>query len=194
MQPQTFIFIGRSGSGKGTQVKKLRAFLEEQDSAHDVLSVETGARFRDFIAQNGYSNELSRKIYESGALQPSFLTVWLWSEVLLNKLTPDNHLIFDGTPRKLREAYVLDSALNFYDRSSRHIFHINVSREISRERMLNRGRSDDTEKDIQRRLDWFETDVAPILDMYKENDAYTFHDIDGEQSPDDAFQNMLERL
>src|SRR6185369_8914356 len=83
MQPQTFIFIGRSGCGKGTQAELLQKSLQEKEPNAQIFYLETGANFREFIKGEKYSNTLARKIMEEGGRQPDFLAVWMWSHVLL---------------------------------------------------------------------------------------------------------------
>ena len=49
MELQTFIFIGRSGCGKGTQVTLLQEHFKKQDHKRHIFYIETGERFRQFI-------------------------------------------------------------------------------------------------------------------------------------------------
>ncbi|PIQ66299.1 MAG: hypothetical protein COV96_02070, partial [Candidatus Zambryskibacteria bacterium CG11_big_fil_rev_8_21_14_0_20_42_18] len=64
----TIIFIGRSGCGKGTQAGLLKDYIADLDEdKHQILSVESGERFRQFIRGQSFSSELSRKVYENDA-------------------------------------------------------------------------------------------------------------------------------
>jgi adenylate kinase family enzyme len=103
------------------------------------------------------------------------------------------HLIIDGTPRKLHEAHILDTALKFYGRPKPYVVYINVSREWAEKRLEARHREDDTKKDIKSRLDWFDTDVIPALDFYRASDDYVFLDIDGEQDIEKVHDEVLRR-
>jgi adenylate kinase len=191
---QTFIFMGRSGCGKGTQGKLLEEKLRALDPEHDILYLESGDIFRTFIKGNNYSQKLSREVYESGALQPEFLAVWAWASLMVENMGGKEHLILDGMPRKLREAHVLDSALNFYNRGRVHIVYINVSREWSKDRLLARGRLDDNHDDVEVRLNWFDHDVLPAVNYFKDHGEYNFHDINGEQSIDKVHAEVLKKL
>ncbi len=191
---QTFIFMGRSGCGKGTQGKLLETALRASDSEHDILYLESGDIFRNFIKGNNYSQKLSREVYESGALQPEFLAVWAWASLLVDNMGGKEHLILDGVPRKLREAHVLDSAFTFYKREKINIVYINVSREWSKERLMARGRVDDNHDDVEVRLNWFDVDVMPALNYFKENPEYVFHDINGEQTIEQVHAEVLKSL
>jgi hypothetical protein len=45
----------------------------------------------------------------------------LWSHLLVEKMTGAEHVIFDGTPRSLQEAQILDPAITFYNRQRLHV-------------------------------------------------------------------------
>lgn len=168
--------------------------LKEKDPDTKVLYVETGQRFRDFIKENNYTSKLSRKIYTSGELQPSFLAAKMWSDELIEKMKGHEHLVFDGTSRKLREAHVLEHALDFYKREEIYIVFLKISRELSKKRLLDRGRLDDSDEDIEKRLDWYDEAVKPVVDYYRESPKYHFLDIDGEQSIEEIHENIKQKV
>ncbi|MEK7157883.1 MAG: hypothetical protein AAB688_02270, partial [Patescibacteria group bacterium] len=93
MLPQNFTFIGRSGCGKGTQARLLGEHLSKVDSQREVFFLETGAEFRKFIQGEGYTQRLSKKIYDDGGSQPEFLSVYMWSRVLAESFKENEHLI-----------------------------------------------------------------------------------------------------
>ena len=182
MKPQSFIFIGRSGCGKGTQVELLIKALKEKDTERGTLYIQTGHEFRKFIAGSSVTQEKSRHVYEHGGLQPEFLTVHMWVNPLVEYYNGKDYLIFDGTPRKHHEAGVLHSIFEFYGFEKPTVIYINISPEEALKRLLKRKRMDDVEEEIKKRLSWYESDVVPTLDYYRHNPAYTFLEIDGERS------------
>lgn len=194
MKPQTFIFFGRSGSGKGTQATLIKEYVGKRDPARKVLYVETGAKFREFMAKDNYSSALVKNIIDAGNLLPAFLPVWLWTDFFINNLTGAEHLVLDGLSRRVIEGPVLDSAMHFYDRERPHVIVIDVSENWARERLLARGRHDDSTPDINRRLDWYKSDVEPTLDFFKNNSYYRFIEINGEQSIEKVHADILSRL
>ncbi len=194
MTPQTYIFIGRSGCGKGTQADLLRKVLAEKSSEIPITYMETGKLFRDFVMGQSYSQRLSKAINKEGGLQPEFLTIHLWSDFFVKNLTNNTHLITDGTPRKINEAKVLNTAFEFYKREKPHVIFINVSRAWSKERMLAREREDDKEVDIEARLDWYETEVVPTIDYYRNNPLYIFHDVNGERSIPEIHTDIVKMI
>ena len=178
--PLSFIFIGPSGSGKGTQVGLLRKYLEEKDT-YPTLYVETGAQFREFIKKDSFSSKLSNEVYKTGARQPDFLAVWIWASFIVDKIKNDDHIIFDGTPRSMPEAIILDTAVRFYNIKP-FVVYLKLSRQSSEKRLLARGRIDDrSEAEIIKRLDWFQTDVMPAVDHFRTSELYHFVELDGEK-------------
>jgi adenylate kinase len=194
MELKTFIFIGRSGSGKGTQARMLQEYLKDTDPDTPVLYEETGAKFREFIKEDTFTSKLSQEFYNTGKLQPNFLAIRIWAEELRKNFKGNEHIIFDGTPRQLREAYVLETALDFYNRKNVYIIYPNVSREWSEKRLLERGRSDDDLEEIKKRLDWYDTQVAPVIEYYRDNPRYNFVDINGEQTIKEVHDQIIEKI
>jgi len=148
---KTFIFMGNSGCGKGTQATILEERLKS--NGEKVTHVELGSEFRDFLSMTTHTAKAAASIAEKGGLQPEFLAIHLWSKMLNLYYSPDKNLILDGTPRTLREAYILDAALRFYGVEEPIVIYIKTSRETATARMLSRDRKDDTEEKIKNRLD-----------------------------------------
>jgi adenylate kinase family enzyme len=196
MKEQTFIFVGRSGCGKGTQALLLKEYLHTADSVkRDVMYVEVGASFREFIQQNNLTSRLSRTVYEQGELQPEFIAIYIWSKFFTEHLKGEEHLILDGTPRRLREALVLDNALKFYKRTLPVIVFINVSEVWSKTRLMERGRVDDrTKEEVARRMKWYEIEVLPVIEFFKDSRTYKFLDINGEQSIEAVQKEIIEKF
>lgn len=189
----TVIFIGRSGCGKGTQTQLFKNRIDRQDKEkRPILYVESGQHFRQFIREENYSSRLSKVIYDSDERQPNFLACWVWSNILIEELDENMHLIFDGAPRARPEAELLTTALRFYSREKPTVIHLNVSRRWSEEKLLARGRQDDVNiEKIDKRLDWFDKDVVPALDYLKSDPFYRFIEIDGEQSIEKVHSDIV---
>lgn len=193
-KPKAYIFIGRSGCGKGTQADLLMKYLCEQNLACKTLHIESGALLREFVKGSSYSQKKCKEILDKGGLMPEFLVVGLWSNYLLNTLETGENIVFDGCPRKLHEAVTLDSALKFYKLDRTNVIFMNVSRDWSKARLNARKRADDTEEDIENRLNWFETEVMPTINYYKNNKDYNFYDINGEQTIEKVHEDIIKAL
>jgi adenylate kinase len=181
----TYIFIGRSGCGKGTQVEQLSEHLKEKGTINEQnpwLRVETGSIFRAFVEQDNFTAKMLKEAMEDGQRLPDNFAIWAWTGSLAEKYTGKEHLFFDGCPRSLNEAQTLDLLLKFYSRGKVTVIYVDVSREESKRRLLARGRADDSSEDIDRRLDWFDSDVLPAVEYYRNNSKYNFLEVDGEQT------------
>lgn len=193
--PKAFIFIGRSGCGKGTQVELFKDKLKERGESK-TLHVETGSFFREFIKGNSFTEILSKRIVDSGGLMPEAFAIYLWVNYLNKDFTGKEDLLFDGVARKLHEATILDGALKFYGIKKYKVIYLNVSEEWATDRLLARagGRKDDTEEGIKNRMKFFEKEVVPSIDFFRNNKDCNFVDINGEQSIDEVHEEIVRKV
>ena len=193
MNNQTVIFIGRSGCGKGTQAKLLRDWLHQEDSEKkQILYVETGDKFRQFILGESFSSRLTKENYDADKRQPDFLACLMWGNMLLEELEDNMHIVFDGVARSLAEANLITTALEFYKRDKPIVIHLDVSREWSEERLLARGRTDDKSlAKIIKRLNWFDADVMPAIEYFKKVPMYRYIRVNGEQPIEKVHEDIL---
>lgn len=193
--PKAFIFIGRSGCGKGTQADLLMAHLCEVGSKScRTLHVESGALLRNFIKGGNYTQERIKTVMNGGVLVPESIIVALWTDYLIANFTGTENLVFDGTPRKLHEAQLLDNALQFYGVEKPSVIYVNVSKEWSEKRLIARARKDDKPEAIAKRLAWFDSEVIPTINFYKNSSYYNFIEINGEQPISDVQNEILAKL
>jgi adenylate kinase len=193
--PKVFIFIGRSGCGKGTQVKLFSEKFKEDKPDQSFCYLESGKKFRDFISEETYSSRLSREAMDEGILQPEFLAVWAWSNLIVENLKKEDNLILDGTPRKLREAHILETAFDFYRFKDIYVIHLDITREESKKRLGERGRFDDKDpEDVEKRLEWFDNEVIPVIDFYINSTRYKYIHINGEQEMEAIHEEILLKL
>lgn len=198
MKAQAFLFIGRAGAGKGTQAALLGDALSKKDPSRKILHVETGAEFRKFIQGDSYTARLGKNVVEKGWLMPEFIPVYLWTKVLVEKYTGEEHIIFDGTPRKLLEAKTLESVFPFYGQGKPWMIYLDIHHDESSKRLSLRsskqGRKDDDQDAIERRKIAFERDVLPTVEFYRKDPSVTFLDIDGVGSIEEVHARIMERL
>jgi adenylate kinase len=193
MQTLTIIAFGRSGCGKGTQLKLLSQKIEEIKSKKP-LNFSTGDFFRELFTEDSLTAKLAHEVTHAGQLQPLFLTVTMWGNAFIKNLQGDSDLFIDGFPRRLDEAKMLDGAFGFYKRENVILLDFLVSRETSKDRMLKRGRTDDTPENAQIRLDWYDSDVAAGLDYLKSVPGYIYIPIDGERTIDEIHNDVMEKF
>jgi adenylate kinase family enzyme len=192
---QTFIFIGRSGCGKGTQADLLEAYLKENDSEkRDVYHIITGNFLREIAKGTGYTSEIVKDTLAKGMLIPAFLPIALWGKFFVDNFKNHEHVITDGMPRKLSEAKLLDEAFKFYKRGKVIVIFINLSFDSAVERLLLRKRADDTREAIEERFKFYDAEVAPVIEYYKNDPDYVFLQIDGEPDIQTINKDIMSKL
>jgi adenylate kinase len=195
MQTHTIIFIGPQGSGKGTQIERLKVAMKERDASRRIVDIQTGRRFRALAAkQEGYTEMHVSETLNTGILQPLFLSVVLWGDAFQNQVDEDCHILIDGFPRTVHEAHVLESALSFYKRSPVTVIHLDTPEDIVRERMHGRAREDDTPESIEARLTWYREETLPVVAYYRSRTDTSVIDIDGTKSIDAVQQEIQNAL
>ncbi|HEU0085579.1 MAG TPA: nucleoside monophosphate kinase [Candidatus Paceibacterota bacterium] len=193
MQPQTFVFFGIVGSGKGTQVKLLMDFLKGK-SDKEITYAYPGAEYRKHIESGSYTGNLIKDSVGRGELQPDFLTTSIFTGILMESLTDEKHFIADGYPRTIRQAESFESMMKFYKRNNIKIIYIELSEQEAMKRNLLRGRIDDTEEGIKRRFQEYVNNVVPAMDHFKGKAGYEIFAINGEQSIESVHQDIIKAL
>ncbi len=198
MHKETFIFIGASGSGKGTQVSLLKEELRKKDSETPIFYLQTGQYFREFIKGDSYASQMAREAIDNGERAPDFLAMYIWSDIFTKNLKGNEHLIVDGSPRSLNEAQNLDIAMKFFKREQPVVVYLKVSAEWSIQHLLERAkkdsRADDSMVGIKKRVAWFEQDVLPAINYYRRDRDYDFVEIDGEQSIEKVHADIMRNV
>lgn len=195
MNNETLIFMGRSGSGKGTQITLLKDLIEKKNPGTDILHFESGSHFRSFIKGDGYTSERMRDIIAAGDLAPDFITEWLLVDDLVQNLTTEKMLILDGFPRTINQALTLDSAMDYYKRDRVTVIHVEVSEDEVRRRMLDRGRADDKDLEvINKRISWYNDNVLPVLHHFEKLEQYNVIHVNGELPINEVHAEVIQKL
>lgn len=157
------LIVGPQGSGKGTQgVRVAEAF--------GIPVVSTGDIFRANIKQGTELGQKVTAILDAGDLVPDELT----SEIVRDRLSQDDAaggFLLDGYPRNTAQVGHLDAFLESRGESLDAVILLDVPREESLDRLrlraVEQGRSDDTDEAIAHRLDIYEHETAPIIEIYE---------------------------
>lgn len=193
MKPYTFIFVGRSGSGKGTQIKLLQEYIEKNVGGNNV-SFDMGATFRKFFSEDGFFPNKVKESINSGKFQPDFITDGLFVSNAMKIVDGTSHLFFDGYPRTVGQLKVMKELLAFANYENPIVINLNVSRENIKNRLISRGRADDSESAIDSRLNEFDRTVVPMLEVIKSDGDMTYMEIDGEPTIEEIHKDIISKL
>ncbi len=192
-RPLSVLFFGSQGAGKGTQVKLLMEFLKRQEP-RQIIHIDMGQELRNLRDGGSYAGKLTGQTIDAGGLMPDFMPTYLQTKKLVeNLVTGDEHVIADGLARGADQTRAFDDAMTYFGRNDFQIVSIELSETSVITRLLARGRNDDTEDAIRRRLAWTKTNVMPQLELLRER-GRPIHVIDGEPDMETIHKNILAKL
>jgi adenylate kinase len=176
------LFVGPPGAGKGTQAGRVADRL-------GIPHISTGDMFRHH-ASNG--TELGGRvdvIMKAGDYVPDEITVAMLAERIAE---PDaaGGFILDGFPRTLVQVEALDGLIGMDGLDAVIVFDVDVDELNSR--LLARGRDDDSEDTIRNRFDVYQSQTAPLLDIYGERGVVSH--VNGLGELDDVTNRILDSL
>lgn len=161
--------MGVAGSGKSVQGKTLADHLA-------LPWLSTGEFLRMLIAGDKRRDMIAGKLLDDKEI------ISLMQKIL-TMIDVHEEFVLDGFPRTTEQA---DWLLNQVKHGQLHItgiIHLTADEDTVLERLLGRGRQDDTEEAIRERFEEYEAQVKPILKHFKAANIPVF-DIDGDQAPD----------
>jgi len=177
------VLLGKQGSGTGTQGERLA-------SQFGMRHLSTGEMFRD-SADVGVAAGLQAKAYmDRGELVPDDLVVKVVEERFGNPGEVEPGFVLDGFPRTSQQARELDRILG--NNPLDLVIDLEVPTEVVVERMRARGRDDDTEESIRRRLALYDTETKPLVDFYRERSLLI--QIDGLGTEDEVFESIVDAI
>jgi adenylate kinase len=166
------VLFGPPGAGKGTQAAALSASLS-------VPHISTGDIFRGAVA-SGTALGLEAKSYlDKGDLVPDAVVIGMIRDRLTQSDTQQGWLL-DGFPRTVPQAKALDELLQDIGQSLEAVLNLQVPNTTLLERLLSRGRQDDSEEVIRRRLQVYQEQTEPLIEFYRSRDRLM--DINGSQA------------
>jgi adenylate kinase len=164
-----FILFGPPGAGKGTQASVLSSLLS-------LPHISTGDLFRAAVTEQTPLGLQAQTFLDRGELVPDEVVIGMIQERLGEKDSQPGWLL-DGFPRTVPQAHALDILLTSLSQSINRVINLKVSDEFLLARLLGRGRKDDTEEVIRRRLQVYREQTAPLIQFYRDRNQLT--DIDG---------------
>ena len=203
------VLLGAPGAGKGTQAQKL---VEEFGVAH----ISTGDLLRAAVKAGTKLGVKAKSYMDNGQLVPDKLVVDLVTE-RLDADDAQKGFILDGFPRNTAQAVTLDSALAEMGRNLDAALLVDVKPDVIVKRLASRRtckecgytapagvdtcpscggemyqRDDDKPETIQKRLDVYENQTAPLVEYYRGKELLKV--VDGDRPVDEVYADVKELL
>jgi len=204
------IFLGPPGAGKGTLAAKAVDILK-------VPHISTGAIFRAALAEGTPLGFRAKAIMDSGKLVDDETTIGLVKERLAQD-DAQKAYILDGFPRTIPQAEALaqfssvDKVINFdipdstvlerlggrqVCRKCGHNFHVIFDKPKTEGVCDHCGaevytRDDDKSEAIQKRLEVYRAQTAPLIDFYRSKGLLV--DVDARPAVDQVVENFKQSL
>jgi len=156
------LLIGPPGAGKGTQAALLAKHF-------GIPAISTGDIFRENVRNETPLGLEAKAFMDRGEYVPDSLTNALVRD-RLNKDDAAAGFLLDGYPRTIDQVQELDDILEETEAKLDVVVQLTADAEELLRRLSGRaqeqGRSDDTPDVIKRRLDVYEKQTAPLIDIY----------------------------
>ena len=167
--------FGPPGAGKGTQAKRIV-------DKYKLVHLSTGDMIRKEIANGTELGKMAESIINRGELLSDEFVVQL--------------ILFDGFPRTVAQAEILDKMLEKEGAPLKGLICINVPYPELKRRMLERakieGRADDNEEVIERRFKEYNDKTVHVANYYKEKGVHK--DVQGDRTMDEVFDSIVSIL
>lgn len=154
------VLFGCQGSGKGTQARKLVDHFLGQ-----FRYFESGSILRALESNDNAIGSHIKTLMEQGKLLHDSLVVALFDAFYVT-LREGQKMIVDGFPRDIPQMH---SFLDRMYRNKRQMIGIwiDVSKEVAVQRAMQRGRPDDTQESVERRINLYLQQTMPTIDYFE---------------------------
>ena len=181
MKNLRLVILGRQGSGKGTQCLRL-------SELYRTIHISTGDNLRAAVETQTELGKKAKIIMDAGDLVPDEIINGIVAERIEMNDVLESGFILDGYPRTSAQAQALEGELLSSGLSLDLAINLEVPVDEVTQRMLDRSRADDTEEAIQRRLEIYENETAPLLEWFEERNNLIV--VDGLGTEDVVFSRL----
>lgn len=183
------IICGAPGCGKGTQSDLIVG-------KYNLKHLSTGDLLRKEIAEKSELGITAESYISKGNLVPDEMIINILSKNIEAFDNNINGMILDGFPRTVAQAEALQTMLSNSGKEISTLLDLSVEKDELIDRLLKRGqtsgRSDDNLETIQKRLEVYEVQTAPVSDFYKKLGKYAA--VDGMGSVEEIFGRIASIL
>jgi adenylate kinase len=180
--------FGPPGAGKGTQSMLL---LEK----YNLTYISTGDILRAEMKAKSELGIEAKKLIDKGELVPDELIILIIEKRIIEN-ADSNGFLFDGFPRTMVQAYILEALLLKINATLNCMLCLDVPEDELMRRLLERGkisgRSDDNEEVIKSRLVEYNTKTFPVIDFYKARDQYI--PIEGTGTVEEVYELLTDAI
>ncbi len=173
------LFTGVAGAGKSVQGRRLA-----DDLGYPWLS--TGEFLRMMVSGQRRHDMVSGKLLGDEEIIELV-------DKIFRVIDPKEESILDGFPRTLPQAEWLIAQHKAGLVPVSCVVHLSASESVVAERLLARGRQDDTEESIKQRFAEYQAVTMPILERYKA-EGIPVYEIDAAQDPDTVYAQIRAKL
>lgn len=165
IQMKNIVIFGAPGSGKGTQSNMM---IEYYGLEH----ISTGEVLRNEIKKGTELGKTAQSFIDKGNLVPDDLMVNILAKVYDSYGRGHKGVIFDGFPRTIPQAEVLEQMLQERGDHVAAMIELDVPEDELMTRLIQRGqesgRADDNEETIRKRLLVYHSQTQPLIEWYKQ--------------------------
>jgi len=163
------VLFGKPGAGKGTQADFLKI-------KYNLYHISTGDLFRFNISNKTSLGNLAKTYTDNGDLVPDEVTIEMLKECVESNFKSEG-FIFDGFPRTISQAKVLDEFLGEKSVSISAMISLEVDEEILIKRLIDRGKisgriDDMNESKIRNRFREYNMKTSILQDYYKKQNKF----------------------
>ena len=163
------VLFGKPGAGKGTQADFLKI-------KYNLYHISTGDLFRFNITNKTSLGNLAKTYMDNGDLVPDEVTIEMLKECVESNFKSEG-FIFDGFPRTISQAKVLDEFLGEKSVSISAMISLEVDEEILIKRLIDRGKisgriDDMNESKIRNRFREYNMKTSILQDYYKKQNKF----------------------
>jgi adenylate kinase len=152
------VLLGPPGAGKGTQAARI---CRDRGLVH----LSTGDLLRAAVSAGTETGRRAKSFMDRGALVPDEVVLALLAERLATPEVRKAGFLLDGYPRNLAQARTLEQ--QFPDQPVEAVVHLRLEDDEIVRRLLLRGRPDDTEPVIRKRLEVYRAETSPLIEHYR---------------------------